>query len=118
MDEIFLISRFSIVVLFFLLKWDLFPLDVGLVITSGGDYVGIDLIAVVESNSWDVLGVTCHSSARLAVSQDRELVHADGSEVITSNHVSSVNSGINRVDISTISSWHEYTIGLPSEFTG
>lgn len=93
-------------------------MDVSSVVTSRGDDVGVLSIFVIESDSWNVLGVTRHSSGRLSVVQDRELVNSDRTEIITSNEVLSVGRGINSVDICTIASLREHSSNFPTKLAG
>lgn len=69
---------FSISLLLFLvLDWNLLPLDVSSVITSARNQVSVLGVAVVESNSWDVLGVTGQSHTVLSVLQNWSLIDTD-----------------------------------------
>lgn len=76
------------------------------------------LVLVPESDSWYVLRVTRHSSARLSVVEDWELVHSDRAEIVSSNEVLSVSRGIDCVDIGTIAALREHTGNFPTELTG
>ena len=95
-----------------------FPLNVSSIITtSRNDVLGI-LILVPEPDSWNMLRVTCHSSARLSVVENRELIHSDRSKIVTSDKVSSVGRCVNSVDVSSVTSLREHTGDFPTEFTG
>lgn len=93
-------------------------MDVGSVVTTSGDDVSALVILVVESSSWDMLGVTSHSSTWLSVLENWELVDGDGSKVITGNQELSVLTCINSIDIGTVSSLWEDTSDFPTELTG
>ena len=99
------------------LERSLFPLDVGSVVTTSRDDVLGLLVFVPESDSWNVLGVTGHSSARLSVVEDREFVDSDRAKIITSDEMSSISGGINSVNISSITSLREHTSNFPTKFT-
>ena len=98
------------------LEWGLLPLNVGSVVATRRENVGVFLIFVVESYSWNVLRVTCHSSALLGILEDWESVDADGAEIIACYYVLPVFGGIDSVDISSVCSLREDSRDLPTEF--
>ena len=102
--------------LFLILGRDLLPLDISSVVTTtGNDISVIAACLVVESHSWDMLRVTCHSSTCLSVLQNWAFVDAHRSEIITDSDGLLIWGNINCVDISSIGTLWEYTHDFPTE---
>ena len=100
---------------FFLGLWDFFPLnDCSIVTTNWNDHVFS--VIIIESSFWDVLRVTCKSSARLRILQHWEVIDAYSGEIITGNNISSIRWSIDTIDIRTISSLWENSHNLPTKF--
>jgi hypothetical protein len=60
--------------------------------------------------------MTCISSALLIILKDWESVNTNGCKIISRNHKSSILVGINTVNISSICSFRENSLDLPTKF--